>query len=536
MGFVGGDVPEQAYLLPPDVRDWLPAGHLAWAVRDLAAGMDLSAFTGWYRSDGQGRPAYDPAMMVTLICYCYCKGIRSSRAIEAATHDDLGARVICGNTHPDHSTAARFLARHEKAVKGLLVASVTACAREGLVSVDVVAGDGTKIRANASVSANVSAAALNEQIAGLEKLVAAEVDAWIAQARAEDAIQDTLPGDDAGHDEGDDGDDGSRRPARGGRGRKRTAATLARRLDARTRLAEASQARQDEAGQEQAERIERLEARAARAAASAQRLADDADRKARDYQARAQAKAASGARRGPDGRVPVTADASAHVARARQAAAKAADALAQAKAAPAAEAARPGKISTTDPSSKIMPAKNGGYGQLHNVQVLAGKKQVIYAITTHPSPADVAALHPLLSQGRATLDAAGITSPFGVILFDAGYASNANFTAPCEGDLHVAVTREARQTGRLKDGKQRKTMKPSWQHMTSKLAADPGKTLYRQRAGIIEPVFAQLFSRLGRHLNYRDDKTSLELHLWAATHNMLKAIRASHNHTAPATT
>jgi hypothetical protein len=97
MAFLGGDPPEQAYLLPADARDWLPAGHLAWAVLGLAREMDLSAFTGWFRADGQGRPAYDPAMMVGLACYCYCKGIWSSRAIEAATFDDLGARVICGN-------------------------------------------------------------------------------------------------------------------------------------------------------------------------------------------------------------------------------------------------------------------------------------------------------------------------------------------------------------------------------------------------------------------------------------------------------
>src|SRR5215467_5485792 len=122
--FVGPGNPDEAYLLPPDVRDWLPARHLAWALLEQTRQMDLAAFTGWYRADGQGRPAYHPAMMVALVGYCYCKGTRSSRAIEMATWDDLGARVICGNLHPDHSTIARFLRRHEAAVKGLLVASV----------------------------------------------------------------------------------------------------------------------------------------------------------------------------------------------------------------------------------------------------------------------------------------------------------------------------------------------------------------------------------------------------------------------------
>jgi hypothetical protein len=87
------------------------------------------------------------------------------------------------------------------------------------------------------------------------------------------------------------------------------------------------------------------------------------------------------------------------------------------------------------------------------VQALAGKHQVIYAIGTHPSPTDTGALHPLLDQGRANLDAAGIRDPIGTALFDAGYASDDNFTTPSEAQLYVAVTKEARQTGRLRDGK-----------------------------------------------------------------------------------
>jgi len=124
----GGD---QVYLLPPDPREWLPPGHLAWAVRAAVAGMDLAPFTAWYRADGQGRKAYHPQLMVMLIMYCYCKGIRSSRAVEMATYDDLGARVLAENLHPDHATVARFVSRHEQAVKGLLVASL---ARTGRVA------------------------------------------------------------------------------------------------------------------------------------------------------------------------------------------------------------------------------------------------------------------------------------------------------------------------------------------------------------------------------------------------------------------
>src|SRR5260221_7709588 len=138
--FIRGDDPGQGYLLPPDAREWLPPRHLAWELLALAQEMDLAPFTSRYRADGQGPPAYHPAMMVTLIGYCFCKGIRSSRAIELATFDDVGARVICANLHPDHSTIHRLVTRHEHPVKRLLVQSGVARARKGVGAVDLVGG------------------------------------------------------------------------------------------------------------------------------------------------------------------------------------------------------------------------------------------------------------------------------------------------------------------------------------------------------------------------------------------------------------
>jgi hypothetical protein len=70
--------------------------------------------------------------------------------------------------------------------------------------------------------------------------------------------------------------------------------------------------------------------------------------------------------------------------------------------------------------------------------------------------------------------------------------------------------------------------------MAARLDTPEGKALYKQRAGIIEPVFAQMFARLGRHLNYRGDRTDLELHLWAVSHNLLKAIGARQRAAVPA--
>src|SRR5215210_1104446 len=97
---------EQVLLMPPSVREWLPAGHLAWFVLDAVAEMDLVEFYGAYRADGRGRPAHDPAMMVALVLYAYAVGERSTRKIERRSVEDVAFRVIAANQAPDHATIA----------------------------------------------------------------------------------------------------------------------------------------------------------------------------------------------------------------------------------------------------------------------------------------------------------------------------------------------------------------------------------------------------------------------------------------------
>src|SRR5919201_3240413 len=141
---------EQVFLLPPDVREGLPEGHLAWFVIDAVAEMDLSAFYGAYRQDGHGRAAYEPAMMVALLLYAYARGVRSSRAIERACEEDVAFRVLAAHQVPDHTTIARFRQRHQDALAGLFGEVLALCADAGLVDAKVVAVDGTKVHANAS--------------------------------------------------------------------------------------------------------------------------------------------------------------------------------------------------------------------------------------------------------------------------------------------------------------------------------------------------------------------------------------------------
>src|SRR5215208_3798716 len=145
---------EQGFLLPPDVREWLPADHLAWFVIDTVAEMDLAAFYRAYRADGHGRAAYEPSLMVALVLYAFAGVQRSSRAIERHCRQDVAYRVITGNLIPDHATIARFIGRHERALADLFGDVLRLCDRVGLVKPGVVSIDGTRIAGNASPEVN----------------------------------------------------------------------------------------------------------------------------------------------------------------------------------------------------------------------------------------------------------------------------------------------------------------------------------------------------------------------------------------------
>jgi hypothetical protein len=93
-------------------------------------------------------------MMVALLLYAYARGVRSSRGIERACVEDIAPRVVTGNVAPDHSMIADFRRRHEQSLAEVFSGMLGFCARVGLVSVGVVAIDGTKISANASMDAN----------------------------------------------------------------------------------------------------------------------------------------------------------------------------------------------------------------------------------------------------------------------------------------------------------------------------------------------------------------------------------------------
>ena len=156
---------EQPFLLPPSLQDWLPEGHLARFIADVANELDLTAIYAEYaRKDGRGLSAYHPLMLTRLLLYGYCVGITSSRRIERATYDDVAFRYLAADQHPDHDTIANFRREHLLALAGLFVQALRLCQKAGLVKLGNVAIDGTKILANASTSRSVGYKKLTERV------------------------------------------------------------------------------------------------------------------------------------------------------------------------------------------------------------------------------------------------------------------------------------------------------------------------------------------------------------------------------------
>jgi transposase len=176
---------EQSFLLPPDVREWLPEEHLAWFVLDAVGVMDTAAFYAVYREDGHGRAAYEPSMMIALLLYCWSRGVRSARRIERACLEDVACRVIAAQQRPDHATIARFVVRHERALGELFGEVLVLCADAGLASVGVLAIDGTKVAANAN----------RDRTMDYEQLAKTIIEEHIATDAAEDELYGDARGD-----------------------------------------------------------------------------------------------------------------------------------------------------------------------------------------------------------------------------------------------------------------------------------------------------------------------------------------------------
>ncbi|MGB1225089.1 MAG: transposase, partial [Mycobacterium sp.] len=142
-------------LLPVDLHEWLPPDHLVWFVLETVEVLDTSGLERLTRRrGGAGAAGYDPRMLLALLIYAYCQGVRSSRQIERMCVTDVAFRVLCAQDGPDHVTIARFRCEARDVFTDLFSQVLMIAAGAGLGRFGTVAIDGTKIAANASIDAN----------------------------------------------------------------------------------------------------------------------------------------------------------------------------------------------------------------------------------------------------------------------------------------------------------------------------------------------------------------------------------------------
>ena len=123
--------PDQLLLLSPDLREWLPPGHLAHHVSDLVDALELRAFYAPYEGDGRRNAPYEPSMMVKVLIYAYATGVFSSRAIARKLEEDVAFRVLAAGNFPQHRTICEFRRRHLEDFERMFVEVVRVGARDG---------------------------------------------------------------------------------------------------------------------------------------------------------------------------------------------------------------------------------------------------------------------------------------------------------------------------------------------------------------------------------------------------------------------
>jgi transposase len=492
---------DQAMLMPPSLLDWVPEDHVVWTILGAVDELDLSAFYSAYRADGHGRPAFAPPMMVALLLYAYSKGNRSSRGIERACREDVAYMVISAQQAPDHSTIAEFRKRHERALAELFTGVLGLCKQAGLVEVGVIAIDGTKIAANASLDANRSYEAIAREI--LKE--AAETD------RREDELYGSARGDEQPEQ------------LRTREGRRAALREAKRRLDEET--AEPEGAAQEESDHAVSVELDpeqfvtrsfgrrnwlrearrgldeqrELQARPI-ARSRAERLEESARRLSEELAVEQAANSAYETYRGgvmSDGRrfggppKPY-----------------------QPPATPA------GQINTTDHDSRIVrtagqPAKQG-----YNAQAAVNEHQVVIAAEITVDSPDFGHLEPMVKATVRELEDVGVSKLPEVVLADAGYWHQRQMEHVVDSGIQVLVP---------PDSGLRKGTRPGWDKglyafMRRVLETDHGEALYRKRQGTVEPVFGQIkFNRrIDRFQRRGRSAVRSEWRLAAATHNLLK--------------
>jgi transposase len=555
-------------LLPHNMLDWVPEGHAVRVVIGTVERLMTRDLTGRLvppppKGSAAGPARYDPVMLLTVWMYAYLRGVLSTRAVEDRCRYDATFRVACGRAIPDHTTFSRFrshLFAQAGLAEDLFYQVLYVCACAGLGRLSVVAGDGVKIAANASKEASRTEA-------GLRKLAAQVVGEARKAAAGEDAEQDVLPGTDLllGAE-----------VVPGPDPRSRAGRVLACLEDLRGER-EAAEAQAREQGQAYLQALADGTANGrppAAVAMAAQQLR--VERLVTGQQAAIEAweagrAAGAGSRLGRRPAGPQTA------ASIRQARARLADLQAQAAADAAAEAAASGdgtgnaarvpRRNVTDPDSRLIPVRGGGFIQGYNCQDAAsddrlmlggyacqdtgdvlqaqrlaqvaakGAAVVAAAHAAHAAaPALLAQCHGRLctlpQEGKHSPDHdiaachAAMTSGIGVLVADAGYHSETNLAAP--GPDRLIADGKTRELARREPaGGPPPADATPVEANAHRLRTPEGRALYKRRAPDIEGLHASLKDRIGlRRFSLRGLDNATSEFLFAGLASNLRLLAA----------
>jgi len=177
----------QPFLMPPDLRDWLPDDDIAHFILGAAERVNMAKFH--VNERGSGSAQYHPRMMLALLVYSYVNGVFSSRRIERATYRDIGCRFITANLNPDHDTIAKFRRENLEAFSECFLEVLLLAKELKLLRVGTVSVDGTQIKANASKNRNVRYDRAQE----LRKKLKEDIDTLIKQAEKTDREEERDP-------------------------------------------------------------------------------------------------------------------------------------------------------------------------------------------------------------------------------------------------------------------------------------------------------------------------------------------------------
>jgi transposase len=498
---------EQAYLMPPSLRDWVAEDHLVWTILGAVEEMDLSAFYAAYRADGHGRPAYEPSMMVALLLYAYARGNRSSRGIERECLEDVGYRVIAANRVPDHSTIAEFRKRHEVALAELFGEVLKLCRAAGMVKVGIVAVDGTKMAANASHERNADYARVAREILAEADRIDREEDERYREARG-----DELP-----------------EQLRTAAGRRAALREAKQRLEQQAQDPDlidegASEEEQPFAAQFDEQTVARASGRGRRRwFVEARKQLDEHRRILARPVPRSRAARLLEAERRMREQLSVEAQANDAYEQYIEGGVNPEGRRFRAKPSPyLAPEEPPGVINLTDPDSRMMQTWPG-WIQAYNAQAAVTEDHIVIAADVTVESPDFAHLEPVVAAAERELAQAGVADRPGVVVADAGYWHKEQMEQIVSRGIPVIVP---------PDAKTREGERPGWNKgfyafMRNVIASEPGGKIYRQRQALVEPVFGDIkFNRRTDRLLRRGRSAARsEWRLITATHNLLKLHR-----------